>query len=571
MTRNKRGLSGLLALVIVTIYATNAIITTYSKLSHTWDEGTHVSAGLEFLQEGQYTLQTENPPLSRIVLAVIPYLQGARLPLADQRRMEAGRQWLTDVFYRTPQYIRNVTEARVANLLFFWACIGLTWLLAGGLSDPWVSFLSSAAVATLPPIVAHSGFATTDIPFVASYLFVLFSLRRVLNRPSFASASLVGATVGIAIATKFSTLVFLPPTVGAVLVCHYWGRRRTWISELTNRRLWLNLTVITIIAGIAVWGCYGFHIGRLSDLPTQFGPYGEMPNSGWPAFIGDWRIPGHEFLHGLLYLKIHTMVGHRATLFDQFSQRGFLIYYPVILATKTPLPFLIFAVIGLVGLGKHIEDPRKRWFVGLALGALGVLLVSLASPINLGVRHILVIYPLIALASAFGLARLAEQTRRVRLFKWVGAGCIAVQLILLLLTVPHQITYFNVFAGSDPAYISSDSDFDWGQHALALERYFKEHPVPELYILLNGTTRPCELKLPPLKALPLHPVSGWIAVSERNYRLNRGRIRLDPCAVPGSPGPAVDAPPGWLDWLKSYEPVAIIGKTVRLYHIPEPE
>jgi hypothetical protein len=58
-------------------------------------------------------------------------------------------------------------------------------------------------------------------------------------------------------------------------------------------------------------------------------------------------------------------------------------------------------------------------------------------------------------------------------------------------------------------------------------------------------------------------VTGWIAVSERIYRLNRGGIRRDPCGPPGG----MIADPGWLDWLKPYQPVAIVGKTVRLYHI----
>jgi hypothetical protein len=93
--------------------------------------------------------------------------------------------------------------------------------------------------------------------------------------------------------------------------------------------------------------------------------------------------------------------------------------------------------------------------------------------------------------------------------------------------VPNQITYFNIF-----------------------------------------TTKTCSLRLPPLRALPTHPVSGWVAVSERTYRVNRGQIQRDPCALPGTPGQII-ASPGWLDWLKAYEPVDIIGKTVRLYRIPD--
>ena len=117
---------------------------------------------------------------------------------------------------------------------------------------------------------------------------------------------------------------------------------------------------------------------------------------------------------------------------------------------------------------------------------------------------------------------------------------------------------------------SSDSDFDWGQHAVALKRYFATYHVPKLYVSLNGTTRTCSLRLPQLKALPTHPVSGWVAVSERTYRLNRGAIQKDPCVPAGVPEQGILAPPGWLDWLKRYEPVDVIGKTVRLYHIPGP-
>ena len=60
--------------VVATMVSTAAIIATYSKLSNTWDEPTHVVAGLEFLQDGRYGYQIENPSLPRVALAIIPYL-----------------------------------------------------------------------------------------------------------------------------------------------------------------------------------------------------------------------------------------------------------------------------------------------------------------------------------------------------------------------------------------------------------------------------------------------------------------------------------------------------------------
>lgn len=547
-------------LLIATAIGTGCIVSTYSTLSSTWDEPTHLSAGLEFLQDGRYALQTENPPVARVATAIIPFVLGARLPPPAER----APGFMIGPYYRTANYIRNVTESRVATLLFFWLCVAFTWQLGGGRRDPWVAALAAGAVATLPPIVAHAGFATTDVGFLASFLLALIAFRRVLERPNAASAALCGAAVGLAVATKFSTLVFLPPAVAAVLALYAWPRRGALVSWTTACSVGTLLGIGIPVAAIVLWASYGLHVGRLSDLPPEFGTYGTMPQTGWPAMIKDWRIPGHEFVHGLLYLQSHTIAGHRSTLFDEFSQRGFLLFYPVVLATKTPLPFILMAALGLFGLFWRRNEPDGWWFRGLALGAAAVLAVAMTSPINLGVRHVLVVYPLVALATAFGLVRWGEQAGTVPLA--VGVVCVALQATLLGMSAPNQITYFNVFAGAEPAYISSDSDFDWGQDLLAMEKYFQQHLVPELYVALAGTANPCALQVPRLRGLPTMPVTGWIAVSERFYRLNRGVIRRDPC-LPTGQGNQVAVPPGWLNWLKQRQPDAIVGRTIRLYRI----
>jgi hypothetical protein len=558
----------LAALLLVVACSTAAIVSTYSRLSQTWDEGIHVSAGLEYLQDGRYTIQTENPPLARVVLAWWPFVHGARVqPPSSPTFLES---LLDGPFYRTPDYRGNLTEGRVGNLLFFWACVALTWILAGGRSDPWVALFAAAAVATLPALVGHSGVATTDVAFVASALLSLVALRRLLTRPSIASAALAGAAVGIAVATKFSTLVFLPPAVVAIVAVHEWDRRRAWLRSLVRVSFWRLLATASLATVLVIWAAYGFRVGRLSDLPQAFVPFGTMPTTGWPALVKDWRLPAHELIHGLLYLEAHTVVGQGVRLLGQINRRGLWQFYPVMLATKTPMPFLIFAIAGIAGLIRYRGSPRWPWAAGLALGALSILLVAMTSPINLGVRHVLVIYPLVAIAAAFGIVRLAEHTSRRVVVLAAGAACLVVQLGLLAWSAPYQIMYFNTFAGSDPAFVASDSDFDWGEHGFALEDYFRAHPVPELYVRLGGTTRTCRLALPPVKALPDHPVSGWIAINDGPIRWNgASTVHANPCDNIATQGPTFRVKAGSLDWLKRYQPVAIIGKTVRLYHVPD--
>lgn len=551
--------------ILAALLGTACIASTYARLSHSWDEPTHVAAGLELLQYGRYTYQTENPPLSRLTIAVWPWLAGARVPEANREIVLSPFVAGDGIFQRDTEYIRNVTQARLGTLPWYWACIALTWVLAGGRRDPLVAAVAAAAVATVPAIVGHAGFATTDIPFVAAFMAVLVTWRRFLEQPAWTRAVWLGVALGAAIATKFSTLMFLPPVAIAVGAAQHWSRRREWLPNVLRPASMRLLAIVSAVTLVTVWASYGFRVGRMADLPPEFSSYGTFPTAGWLSTVGQWRIPAHEFVHGLLFLKAHTAVGHRSLMFGEFSQRGFLYYYPVVLAVKTPLPFILFAILGCAALVRQRSRPGAAWFGGLAIGAVGLLAAAMTSPINIGVRHVIVLYPLLATAAAYGWVRWSESSSHHRAIVVAGVGLIAAQVVVLVNAVPYQSSYYNELAGREPAFISSDSDFDWGQDALALEAYFKAHPVPELQLQLQGTVNPCKLQLPPFTALRTQPAPGWIAVSERIYRLNRVG-RADPCSV--AEGPA-GRPIGWLDWLRPLTPVAIIGRTIRLYHVSE--
>lgn len=74
--------------MLVVIVCMAAIVATHDRLSPTWDEGNHIAAAMELLQDGEYTLQSENPPVARVVVALGPYLAGSRLPAEGRSRMD---------------------------------------------------------------------------------------------------------------------------------------------------------------------------------------------------------------------------------------------------------------------------------------------------------------------------------------------------------------------------------------------------------------------------------------------------------------------------------------------------
>jgi 4-amino-4-deoxy-L-arabinose transferase-like glycosyltransferase len=549
--------------LLVAAFSSCLVVGSYSKLSHTFDEPTHLAAGLEWLQFHRYAMQTENPPLSRIPLALIPYLSGMRIT------NEAGAlQTGVSLLYGSGDYLGNVTKARLANLLFFWLTLLLTWTLSGGRAQPTVAALATCLVATLPSLVAHSGLATTDVPFVVAFLFALWRWKRVLGNPSVANAAWLGLSAGVALATKFSTIPFLPPAAAALLLTHWWlgALPPAWRSPaLLGRRAILAM----VVAGIAIWASYGFRIGTISQLPTTFGGYGTMPTTGWVASIQRIRLPAHEFWHGLLFLQAHTKAGHLSYMLGQTSQRGFWMYYPLMLLVKTPLATLGLFLVG----GALAVRSRSPVFMGYALGAVGLLVAAATSPINLGIRHVLAVYPLLCMAAAYGVVSATSHWMpdRTTLSAATVTTVVALQVTALAMSFPRQISYYNVVASGRPDYFISDSDLDWGQDVFAMEAYFRDHPVSELYLVPSGSALFCRHDLPPLKPLPVgREVNGWIAVFERTYQLNRGggAMRPDPCQLPGSTNRLV-APSGWLDWLHRRKPEAAIGSGVLLFHVTD--
>jgi hypothetical protein len=64
------------------------------------------------------------------------------------------------------------------------------------------------------------------------------------------------------------------------------------------------------------------------------------------------------------------------------------------------------------------------------------------------------------------------------------------------------------------------------------------------------------MSLPPFETPPaFQPVTGWVAISLRSLRM--GDLFHD------------TYPPGAFAWLDSKQPVGQVGKTIRLYYIPE--
>jgi hypothetical protein len=196
---------------------------------------------------------------------------------------------------------------------------------------------------------------------------------------------------------------------------------------------------------------------------------------------------------------------------------------------------------------------RDGWRIAPLILFLTVLVFSSAfSHINIGIRHVLVLYPFMALGAACLVAHLWRKLRAmaVRPVAIAGSGLLVVfvawQVLTLWTANPDYLPYFNE-AIAHPERVLVDSDLDWGQDLRRLEQRASAIRIPKLNLAYLGTPDLTREPLPPYVMMtPGKPVTGWIAISALA---------------------TAHFPKGYA-WLDAYQPIETIGKTIRLYYIP---
>jgi hypothetical protein len=550
-----------------------------SALSHTFDEPHHLATGIEWWQFGTYRWWTENPPLPKVVTALAPYLAGMRLPAGVPSLGPPPWGPGLELLNGSTNYQRTLMLARVGTLVFLLLTLGLTFVLAGGRRRPFPAFVATALVATYPPLLGHAGFATTDVAAVATVLLFLFALDRWAERPSRGRAVALGAAFALALLCKL-TAPFSCAVLGLAWLCGHRWSRGAWLSA--GPRRWRERLGQTALSGVAaffvVWAGYRFSIGRLDDLPVNgFMGTAVLPpmnqRSALLARVCRLRIPAPEFWHGFLFLNSHSAHGHPAFLFGRIAPHGFWNFFLVGLLLKSPLPFL-FLVLASVALlfrraSRAALGPSG---LGAGLAALATLALSMALTVNIGLRHILVVVPLLAIFVAHALTPWIEAlpSRRQLIAGTALALLLVAQLAIVEAARPELMAYFNPLAGHEPAHALIDSDLDWGQDFLLLKRELQARQIPSAHYGFFGSVNPCEPDLPKLLPLvPRQPVTGWIVLSEQFYRSNFFVSLRRPSCDPGSHYSFNLTPGGAFDWLKAFEPVARVGASLRLYYLPE--
>lgn len=547
-----------LALPIVLAFA--IVVQTYSTFSHTWDEPAHLATGLELLDLGTYYYEHQHPPLARVAMALGPYLDGQRSGRANVEprtdfweRMIQGFDEGRRILYQVGPYERVLTLARVGILPFLLIALLATYGWARSLLGEWPAVLAVFLLVTVPPFLGNAGIATLDIPVAGMGIASLFAFCLWLERPRPSTAVVFGALAGGAIMAKFSAIPFLGVSFAAIFA---W---RTWIEWKQPAPVFGRAHVKSGLIALAVmlfvfWLCYGFGLASLVDPANR--PYEAIEQlfgrgSALSNFVSDAAetaipifIP--EIRQGIEDVRYHNAVGHLSYLLGEVRSDGWKHYYLVALGVRTPPPLLI---VGLIGMGLMLRaSVRDRdWRIAApTLAFLAILGFAITySRINIGVRHLLILYPLLAIGAAYAMLCLMRTVKTKPLALAALAALVAAQAASLIITHPNHLTYFNAIVGAHPERFLISADLDWGQDLRRLEKELEKRGIDRVAVTYYGSADLTKHKLPgytPLK--PNTPQTGWIVASLWRLRRNED-----------------------YSWLRAYEPVARVGTSINLYYI----
>lgn len=571
--------------------------------SLTFDELAHIAAGFGYLKEQDYRLNAEHPPLIKYLaalgaeLAVKPHFPTDTAPWQNETKNQWA-QWDHGTIFLYQSH-------NDADAVIFWSRVPmiLLTLLLGILVYLWsyrqfggqVALLATALYTTSPTILAHGRYVTTDIGaslgfFIGMTTFVSFLVKRTWSR-----FFMAGIAFGIAQLLKFS-LILLIPMYGILLLLWAWSR-----PEFTTARQRIGAfffsalhTIGVGLLGICVvWISYayvtaGYPIDRnLRDASTLLATYRFRSHVDATLFLVENPItrPLGQYLTGVLLANQRAAGGNTTYFLGTVSSSGSFAYFPLLYAVKEQIIFHILSAVALAGFLLRAVNKksaasvlsRTRTWVSSHLDLTGACVViglywtiSLVSPLNIGLRHVVPTFPFIYILVAYGAEKFFTM-RADSSLRWKNMRAPqtmrAVNIILLVAVAvfayPYYLSYYNVLGGGtkNGYRVAVDSNYDWGQDFKRLRAYMDEHGIEKISLdYFGGAVR--DYYLPgrvdgwwSARGAP----QGYFAISST---LREGALAAwDPHLTP--PKPEETYP-----WLRGKEPLGRAGMSIFIYKFP---
>ncbi|MFC1687032.1 ArnT family glycosyltransferase [Patescibacteria group bacterium] len=549
--------------------------------NQTIDEGVHLSAGYSYLVTGDHRLNPEHPPFAK-QLAAIPLLfirpdmptdhvswqQADQYEFAQQFLYESGNNPDQLMFWgRFPIILLTLL---LGILIARWAYEYAGWLGA---------YAATLLYATSPIILAHGHLVTTDIPVALGITATIYFLQKSIQNKNTKWLVFTALSFAFAVNVKFTGLILagIIPIIYVFLL-----KKRSKYPHIGVRHFFtfvlitLAITILfTLLTTSFITQKFGDdtvqsieRVERLSQIFNESQGIRKLYVGAYIFGLESVTFPAYPYFNGLLLFLEHSYFGHESFFLGEYSDTGNPWYFPLAFFIKTPLAIviLLFLLI-LYGLRKSIVTIRlhaiqntflksiRRWLSSYTLNGIvfaGVpilyLLLAMNSHVNLGVRHLIPVFPFIFI----GITRLAhEDVIRKKILKYIFGIIFIIGITAPFMVYPYPLAYYSEIIGGSSnghKYIM-DSNIDWGQNLKHFKSYLEANNNPRVCLHYFGKGNPeyegiDSQPLPSREDVELGMNIDCLAAISVQLLYDRGNT---------------------YEWLREYTPTDIIGYGLYLY------
>lgn len=539
--RSGRKISGnRVALIVAAILLTGALLS-YSaamRQAPTFDEPLHAAAGYLIRFSDDYRLDIEDPALFSLLSSIPQTAHDLRVdphdPGLTSFLSNHNQQWdlVIRTMFRTPTPDGKSVYSGVGYINRARAVFVLISVLLGALVARWAYLLGGASAAIIaaglyafdPNFMAHGPLVKNDVLISLLMLWLMYALWRLGQQVTVARIISIALACAIAVNVKFSGLFFGSLLLAGVLIRALMSTPWKLPGRELNTRMSRVIFAALICFGVgifcwaSIWSVYRFRFSMARDPSVRFdrrsvelGLKAELLGrdgvheftieqlEAYPLpltvraamWLDDHKLLPDGWLYGFLYTYAASLQRH-AFLLGEHSLTGWWYYFPLAMLFKTPIAVLVGMgllvvkwAIDLQRAGRVLPPSWDSICLWLAIVLYGA--AAMGMNLNLGIRHILPLYPFIYILMATALARWRRNsTLYLAIVLVVGATTES------LVSWPHEISFFNVASGSARGGIRllGDSNLDWGQDLPLVAQWQQKHPDVPLYLAYFGSTDP---------------------------------------------------------------------------------
>ena len=606
---NRKKLPVWIALAIIMAGSLGLMIRSSLQESAIVDEIAHIPAGYAYVTKQDFRLNPEHPPLVKIMSAIPLAISGFNFPTGIPAWTEyINGQWdmgANFLYHADNDADKIVQLARIGPMILTLLLILAVYIWSKEIMGEKWAILPAAIVALSPTFLAHGHYVTTDIGAAFGVLAASYFFIRSLEKPTKKNIAMAGIFFGIAQLLKFSLFLLIPYFI---LLAAIYGTAKA-IRNGGNHKIkaffgqtWIqirNTVAIFIIGYLLVYPVYflttiNYPIERqVSDTTyilnsTAGGPdpdacaklTARCPSELTIKMAGSPILrPYAEYALGFLMVTQRASGGNTGYFMGEVSAAGWPAYFPVVYLLKEPLPLLILALLGLIltkirVLKKPLRTAWKRAidylgtnFSEFAMATFIIVyaVVSIRSPLNIGIRHLMPILPLIYILSAASLKNSNPKYNRL-----IAAGVLVWLGIETAVVAPNYISYFNEMGGGTKYGYERvvDSNYDWGQDLKRLATFAEDNDIDKIAVDYFGEREGLKYYMGEdrveywwsARGNPKDEGIKWLALSVNTLQLAKGSLNEG----------FVREPQNEYSWLDDpYKPYAKAGNSIFIYKLAE--